>query len=145
MVLSGKLAKALGQTPLRFRLSSRMTSAGGRTSRFRLPDGRLWYEISIACSLLFQGFSDEDREVTVCGIPCETRLRALLHIFEPELVHLIENLCWFESNCSASRFQDITSRLFGHRAHTHELILKVLESRRDLLINLSAGEIRGRE
>lgn len=123
LFFSGSLMKALGQTPLRFKLSTRMTSAGGRTARFRSRDGKISYEITIACSLLFQQkFSEQDRQVQVCGLPCEHRFQALLRIFEHELVHLIEHLCWSHTNCSASRFQDITARLFGHRTHTHELI-----------------------
>jgi hypothetical protein len=122
LFFAGSLTKTLGSTPLRFRLSMRMTSNGGRTVRFRSRDGRSRYEITIACGLLFQGFSDDDRQVQVCGIPCENRLQALLRIFEHELVHLIEDLCWSESQCSASRFQNIAARLFGHRHHKHELI-----------------------
>ncbi len=121
-VFRGYLSSALGKTPLRFRLSSRMTSAGGRTARFRSSDGNIRYEIAIACGLLFQGFSDQDRPIHVCGLHCESRLQALVRIFEHELVHLVEFVCWRDSNCSASRFQDIASRLFGHRSHKHELI-----------------------
>lgn len=31
-------------------------------------------------------------------------------------------LVWTRSSCSASRFQSIASRFFGHSAHTHNLI-----------------------
>jgi hypothetical protein len=122
IVFSGSLSSALGKTPLRFRLSSRMTSAGGRTGRFRSREGNTLYEITIACGLLFQGFSDQDRPVQVCGLHCESRLQALVRIFEHELLHLIEFLCWNDSNCSAPRFQDIARRLFAHCSHKHELI-----------------------
>jgi hypothetical protein len=121
-IFRGDLSKALVNAPLRFRLSSRMTSAGGRTARFRSPDGNVRYEIAIACGLLFQGFSNQDRPIHVCGLHCESRLQALVRIFEHELVHLIEFLCWSDSNCSEARFQNIASRLFGHRTHKHELI-----------------------
>jgi hypothetical protein len=121
-IFGGYLSAVLGKTPLRFRLSSRMTSAGGRTARFRSSDGNVRYEITIACGLLFQGFSDQDRPIHVCGLHCGSRLEALIRIFEHELVHLVEFLCWSHSNCSASRFQDIAGRLFGHRSHRHELI-----------------------
>jgi hypothetical protein len=121
-VFRGYLSTALRDTPLRFRLSSRMTSAGGHTARFRSSDGNLRYEIAIACGLLFQGFSGQDRPIHVCGLHCESRLQALVRIFEHELVHLVECVCWRDSNCSAFRFQDIAGRLFGHRSHKHELI-----------------------
>jgi hypothetical protein len=121
-VFRGYLSSALGNTPLRFRLSSRMTSAGGRTARFRSSDGNIRYEIAVAGGLLFQGFSDQDRPIHVCGLHCESRLHALVRIFEHELIHLVEYMCWRDSKCSAPRFQDIAGRLFGHRSHVHELI-----------------------
>jgi hypothetical protein len=121
-VFRGYLSSALGKTPVRFRLSSRMTSAGGRTTRFRSREGAVRYEVTIACGLLFQGFSDQDRPIHVCGLYCQTRLEALVRIFEHELIHLVELLCWSDSNCSAAPFQDIAGRLFGHRSHRHELI-----------------------
>ena len=58
----------------------------------------------------------------VCGLECTNRLEALQRIFEHELVHLVEQLCWGTSDCSAARFHDIAKRLFLHEAHTHELI-----------------------
>jgi hypothetical protein len=33
-------------------------------------------------------------------------------------------LCWENSDCSAARFQDITTRFFLHRAHTHDLVTR---------------------
>ena len=74
--------------------------------------------------MLFDGFGEQDREITVCGLPCANRLEALQRIFEHEMVHLIEQLCWQNSNCSAPRFQDIAHRHFLHRAHTHQLITR---------------------
>jgi hypothetical protein len=65
-----------------------------------------------------------DRRVTVCGLECENRLEALQRIFEHEMVHLIEQLCWQTSDCAAARFQDIAAKLFLHRAHTHDLITR---------------------
>jgi hypothetical protein len=118
----GLLRNAVGAEAIRFRLSSRMTSAGGRTTRFRSRDGQIRFEIAIACGMLFQGFGNNDRETTVCGLRCDNRLQAMLRIFEHELLHLIEYLCWADSNCAGPRFQDIASRHFLHRAHTHELI-----------------------
>jgi hypothetical protein len=118
----GLLKASLGRIPLQFRLSMRMTSAGGRTTRRVYRNGDVLYEIAIACGLLFQSFREQDRAVRVCGLDCQSRLEALLRIFEHELVHLIEYLCWRDSDCSAARFQDIASRHFLHRAHKHELI-----------------------
>jgi hypothetical protein len=86
--------------------------------------GETFYEITVASSMLFDGFGMMDRRITVCGLDCENRLEALQRIFEHEIVHLIEQLCWQSSNCAAPRFQDIARRLFLHQAHTHKLITR---------------------
>ena len=122
--LAGLVRRSLEGAPLRFRLSPRMTRSGGTTTRFRSRTGAVRYEIAIASSMLFDGFGDEERDVTVCGWPCATRLEALQRIFEHELVHLCEQVCWGNSNCSGTRFQEIASRLFLHRAHTHSLVTR---------------------
>jgi hypothetical protein len=117
----------LGSFPLHFRISRRMTRAGGKTARREFRDPRAGsvrkeYEISVSATLLFQTFHDVHRPVTVTGVVCRDRLEALQRIFEHELVHLIEMLIWVSSSCSAARFQSIASRFFGHRQHTHQLI-----------------------
>lgn len=116
---------ALKGRALRFRLSRRMTRAGGMTTRFINSDGEETYEIAVAIDMLFNCFRENDRIITVCGIRCENRLEGLQRIFEHEVVHLIEMLCWRDSDCSAPRFQDISARLFLHRAHTHALITRI--------------------
>jgi hypothetical protein len=120
----GECRKALGGSRLEFRLSRRMTSAGGKTTRFRprRGPGAPWYEIAVSTTLLFQTFHDLDREIAVTGIPCHDRLEALQRIFEHELIHLAEMLVWTDSSCSAGRFQSIAHRLFGHTDHRHQLI-----------------------
>src|SRR5579871_1703236 len=120
----GLCRQALGDRALSFRLSSRMTKAGGVTSRFRSAAGVVSYQISIGSSMLFDGIGKAERQVTVCGLDCANRLEALQRIFEHEMVHLVEQLCWERSNCAAERFQDIARRLFLHRAHTHELVTR---------------------
>jgi len=122
--LGGLCRRALEGRAIRFRLSSRMTQAGGKTTRFRTPAGIVSYEISIGSSMLFDGFGTMDRRITVCGLECENRLEALQRIFEHEFVHLAELLCWENSDCTAARFQDIAQRFFLHRAHTHNLITR---------------------
>src|SRR2546428_2988444 len=52
----------------RFRLATRMTNAGGKTTRFLSRTGDVSYEIAIACNLLFDGFGDRDRSIRVCGL-----------------------------------------------------------------------------
>ena len=119
----GRLCQsALEGRPLHFKLSRRMTRAGGKTACYTTRSGEVSFEISIASSMLFDGFGATDRLVTVCGIECRSRLEALQRIFEHEMVHLAEQLCWGTSNCSAPRFQDIAARFFLHRSHKHALI-----------------------
>ena len=122
--LDGLCQKLLGTEGVTFRLSSRMTRAGGKTTRFPVPDGTSHFEIAVATSILFDGFVTGDPKVSVCGLPCAHRLEALQRLFEHELVHLAEWLSWDESHCGRKRFQSIAARLFGHRAHTHQLVTR---------------------
>ncbi len=122
--LNGLCRTLLGPDGVTFRLSSRMSRAGGKTTRLRRPDGGSRFEIAVATSILFDGFVADDPEVTVCGLPCGHRLEALQRLFEHELVHLAEWLCWDASHCGHKRFQGIAARLFLHRAHTHQLITR---------------------
>ena len=122
--LNGLCGEVLGPDGVMFRLSSRMTRAGGKTTRFQRPDGTSHFEIAVATSILFDGFEAGDPEVGVCGLPCRDRLEALQRLFEHELVHLAEWLCWDASHCGRKRFQGIAARLFLHRAHTHQLITR---------------------
>ncbi len=123
----GLLRQTLENKPLGFRLSRRMTSAGGKTGQFmtRSPLGKSelkGYEITISTTLLFQTFQTETRPIRVTGILCEDRLQALQRIIEHELVHLTEMLVWTKSSCRAQRFQQIATNFFGHTEHTHQLI-----------------------
>jgi len=124
LFFQGLCKRALDGRTLRFRLSDRMTRAGGKTTRFRHATGIVSYEISVASSILFDGFGEMDRRVRVCGRDCENRLEALQRIFEHELVHLVEQLCWENSDCAAPRFQEIAGRFFLHEAHTHDLVTR---------------------
>lgn len=122
--LDGMCGRLLGSSGVSFRLSSRMTRAGGKTTEFRRPDGTTTFEIAVATSILFDGFREGDPEVTVAGLTCRDRLSALQRIFEHELVHLAEALGWDETHCGRARFQNIARRLFGHQAHTHQLLTR---------------------
>jgi len=120
----GLCRQSLGGQAIRFRLSPRMTRAGGKTTRFRTQAGIVSYEISIASSMLFDGFGKIDRPISVCGLHCKNRLEALQRILEHEVVHLAEQLCWETSDCAAARFQGIAERIFRHCAHTHDLVTR---------------------
>lgn len=121
----GLLRAALDGTPLAFRLSSRMTRAGGKTTWYtrECDRRRLRYEICVATALLFQCFTKQDhRAITVVGLTCRDRLEALQGVMEHEAIHLAEILAWGRTNCAAKRFQSVASRLLGHQTHTHTLI-----------------------
>ena len=120
-----QIGTTLCNTPLRFRLSQRMTRAAGRTTRYRHParQGTSGIEISVSTTLLSQCFDGHDhRPITVVGITCKDRLEALQCVMEHEIVHLLEFALWSTSKCSAARFQSIASRFFLHQSHTHQLI-----------------------
>lgn len=127
LFFQGGCRSVVDENHLYFRLSKRMTSAGGKTTR-RVPrrpatnQTRPQYEIAVSTTLLFQTFHDVDRPISVAGIECRDRLEALQRVFEHELVHLIEWLLWAQSSCSAGRFQTIAANFFAHEEHTHQLI-----------------------
>lgn len=125
--LDGGCRKLLGRTPLGFRLSKRMTRAGGTTERrvFRDQSGKVVqteFEIAVSTTLLFQTFREDHRPVVMSGIACRDRLAALQRVMEHEMTHLVEMLIWADSSCSAPRFQSIAHRFFGHTDHRHQLI-----------------------
>lgn len=114
-------------SPLDFRVSPRMTRAGGKTTRLlpRVARGLSpvpRFEIAVSSTLLFQTFADIDRPIKVTGLLCHNRLEALQRIFEHELMHLVEMLLWQASCCAAPRFKDMVSRFFGHTESNHQLI-----------------------
>lgn len=103
--MDGICGKLLGPDGVTFRLSSRMTRAGGKTTRFRRPDGAIRYEIAVAASILFDGFAAGDPNVTVCGLPCRHRLDALQRLFEHELVHLANGSAGTRATVPAAGFR----------------------------------------
>jgi len=123
-VFAGAVARHLGETRVRFGLSARMTSAGGKTVRWtNRREGLRWFEIRVSTSILFGCFEDDDhRPIHCCGLVCHDRLDALQRIMEHEIVHLLELLLWGRSRCARPRFQSIARRFFGHTEHTHALI-----------------------
>lgn len=125
-VFEGRLLRLAGAEGLRFGWSSRMTKNAGKTvthypSGYKRGDRRQ-FEIILSSSLLFQTFSDVDRQVEVTGIMCRNRIEAMQRVMEHELVHLMEMLVWDDSSCAQRRFQQIANLNFGHTRHQHDLI-----------------------
>jgi len=120
----GNIKETLGDIPLHFGLSKRMTSSGGKTARYTgRADGKQWYEISVSTAILFGCFNGDDhRPITASGIVCRDRLDALQRVMEHEIVHLVEMLLCGKSSCAHARFHSITRRFFGHTENMHQLI-----------------------
>ena len=134
-----QLARSYG---LSFRLSSRMTRAGGKTTRTifrgtRTKPSSTHFEIALSTSLLFQSFRKPGDSIRVCGHECSDRLTAMQRIVEHEMIHLCEMLAWIQSDCSAGRFQSIARNLFGHTEHRHELITQQERAAKEF--NIRAG------
>lgn len=104
---------------LNFRLSKRMTSAGGRTSSKKNSG---IYEITLSTSLLFQTFEDVKRKITVNGIICNNRLEAAMKILEHEIIHLVEWTTFGKTSCKGKRFKNMSNNIFGHTDVTHQLV-----------------------
>lgn len=109
--------------PLTFRLSTRMTTAGGTTTMFKpgSSDRETEFEIAIATTPLFGTFKFESH-AKVGGVQCRSRLEALQRIMEHEVVHLVELLGTGDSNCQAKPFRAMVKNYFGHRESNHQLM-----------------------
>ncbi len=120
----GQIKQSLGEVPLHFGLSKRMTSSAGKTACYSGgSNGRRWYEISVSTTILFGCFAEDDhRPISGSGIVCHDRLDALQRVMEHELAHLIEMILWGKSSCAKSRFHSISFRFFGHTENKHRLI-----------------------
>ena len=128
---SGCISQALGDIPIDFELSGRLTRSAGKTAYYRNPDKR--FVIGVSTTLLFGCFTGEDHRAIVCsGIVCRDRLDALLRVMEHEIVHLIEFILWGKSSCSRQRFHSISMRAFAHTENVHSLITPVEKARRQL-------------
>jgi hypothetical protein len=111
--------------PVKLRISSTMTSAGGKTTQFQrktLFGRKTLYEIAISGRLLLNSFEAGGRDIIVSGVACSDRVDALQRIMEHEIVHLAEWLVFGETSCARTRFMNLARRIFGHRKRFHELV-----------------------
>lgn len=109
---------------LSFRLSRRMTSAGGKTTRWLFPKALHRppkFEIALSATLLFESFNN-GQPLIVTGLSCDNRLQAMQRVMEHEIIHLTEMLIWYHSSCAAGRFLKIANHLFQHKKASHELL-----------------------
>lgn len=118
-----------------FRLSRRMTRAGGKTE-YAKHSGI--YVISLSATLIFQTFQDIIRDVTVCGIVCRDRLEATMRILEHEIIHLLELVLFDSSSCAQPQFKQLSHHIFGHTDVTHQLVTQKERAREKF--NLSRGD-----
>lgn len=128
LFFGASIPAALRGRELTFRLSTRATSRGGSLRVWRVRNtadgthGSERYELTVSTTLLFESFRGPERSITIGGLECRDRLDALQRVLEHEMVHLVEQLRWRETDCRAPRFQSIAHGLFGHTQHRHALI-----------------------
>lgn len=122
---------------VKFRMSRRMTSAGGKTTKLK-KNGKVEFEICLSSVLLFNAFQNGQKNVVVNGVECSSRLEAALRIMEHEIIHLLEMMIFNESSCGKRRFRQIAGNLFGHRDVKHQLRTRREITQKEL--NLKAGD-----
>lgn len=109
---------------LKFSLSTRMTSAAGKTIYSRklkqLQETEENYEIRMGIKFFFQYYKVE-RDKIVSGINTLDSLEAFQIVFEHELCHLLELHIYKESSCKKLRFKTMVNRIFGHTEVSHQL------------------------
>lgn len=107
-----------------FSLSTRMTSAAGKTIYSReiklLHEAEETYEIRMGIKFFFQYYKVE-RDKIVSGINTLDSLEAFQIVFEHELCHLIELHLYKESSCKKLRFKTMVNNMFAHTEVHHQL------------------------
>lgn len=112
------------QGKLQFSLSRRMTRSAGLTlcpkNIAKIKPEDLVIEIRIGVDFFFCYGSGAGGK-TVCGIKTKSSLEALQLVFEHELCHVLEFICFQQSKCSGERFKKLAGDLFGHTESYHQL------------------------
>lgn len=109
---------------IKFTLSRRLTRSAGQTKWIRnigriKPEQRI-IEISIGVDFVLN-YDQVEGKKSVGGIATGNSLEALQLVFEHELCHVIEYICFGETKCSGDRFKTIAGNLFGHTGRFHSL------------------------
>lgn len=109
---------------LKFSLSTRMTSAAGKTIYSKkikvLQESEESYEIRMGIKFFFQ-YSKVGRDKMVSGINTKDSLEAFQIVFEHELCHLVELHLYKESSCKKVRFKTMVNNIFAHTQVHHQL------------------------
>jgi predicted SprT family Zn-dependent metalloprotease len=109
---------------LKFSLSTRMTSAAGKTIYSKKIKSLLEedenYEIRMGIKFFFE-YSKVDRDKMVSGINTKDSLEAFQIVFEHELGHLLELHLYKESSCKKLRFKTMVNNIFAHTEVHHQL------------------------
>ncbi|WP_443661929.1 hypothetical protein [Clostridium sp.] len=109
---------------LTFSLSTRMTSAAGKTIYSRkiklLEESEESYEIRMGIKFFYQYYKVE-RDKIVSGIKTKDSLEAFQIVFEHELCHLMELHIYKESSCKKIRFKSMVYNMFAHTDVVHQL------------------------
>ena len=109
---------------IKFSLSTRMTSAAGKTIYSRkiklLHEEEKTYEIRMGIKFFFQ-YNKVDRDKIVSGINTVDSLEAFQIVFEHELCHLMEFHIYGESSCKKRRFKTMVNNIFAHTEVNHQL------------------------
>jgi hypothetical protein len=112
------------QGKLKLSLSRRMTKSAGATicpkNIAEINPEDLVLEIRIGVDFLFN-YGMLEGPIPVNGINTSNSLQALQLVFEHELCHVIEYICFHASKCNGDRFKTIANNLFGHTAIHHSL------------------------
>jgi predicted SprT family Zn-dependent metalloprotease len=125
-------------TQMNLKFSRRLKKSGGITKTYKNQVQKTKFEININIEMVFRyNYNGEER--SACGIVINSSLDALLLIFEHELCHVLEYLCFNSSNCKKERFKLIANNLFGHRGSTHNLL--TVSEKLNKEFGLKAGDI----
>jgi hypothetical protein len=109
---------------MRFALSRQLRRSAGITKFSKnmstLKPDQYHFEIKISTDFIFN-YNQIDRDKIVNGIKTHDQLDAMMLVFEHELCHVIEFICFLETSCKKDRFKGIAKKLFGHTDIYHAL------------------------
>lgn len=109
---------------VKFSLSKRMTKSAGATicpKNIHKIKPKDWIiEIRIGVNFFFN-YNSVHKEKIVSGIKTKNSLEALQIVFEHEICHVIEFICFNQSSCKGKRFKELSYNLFKHTRNYHRL------------------------